>query len=475
MNGLTNFTAKEGIVFMHIRTRSYEMDMTQGSILPKMLLFAVPLILSSVLQLLFNAADVIVVGRFDGENALAAVGSTGALINLIVNVFLGLSVGTNVVVARYYGAGKVKETSDTIHTSIAVSLVGGVFLAVFGFFLSKTFLEWMGSPEEVLPLATIYTQIYFIGMPVNVLYNFGSAVLRAVGDTRRPLIYLFIAGVVNVILNLFFVIVLHMGVAGVALATIISQGISAALVFICLLRSDGVIHVDIHKLRISMSKLGEIARIGLPAGLQGVFFSVSNVLIQSTVNSFGSIAMAGNSVSGNIEGFIYVSMNAMHQTAITFTSQNVGARMYARLRKIALTSVLIVTAIGVTLDSVALLLHEPLIRIYNETPEVIQAATMRLMVFGTTYFTCGIMDTLCGLLRGLGATMLPTIVSLIGSCAFRIFWIYCILPFNRTLTTLYLSYPVSWVLTSLIHLLCFLVLIRKFPVSEGADAPALQT
>lgn len=458
---------------MHIRKRSYEMDMTQGSILPKMLLFAVPLILSSVLQLLFNAADVIVVGQFDGANALAAVGSTGALINLIVNVFLGLSVGTNVVVARYYGAGKVRETSDTIHTSIAVSLVGGVFLAIFGFFLSRTFLEWMGSPEEVLPLATIYTQIYFIGMPVNVLYNFGSAVLRAIGDTRRPLIYLAIAGVVNVILNLFFVIVLHMGVAGVALATIISQGISAALVFICLLRSEGVIHVDVRKLRISMPHLWEIARIGLPAGLQGVFFSISNVLIQSTVNSFGSVAMAGNSVSANIEGFIYVSMNAMHQTALTFTSQNVGARMYARLRKIALTSVLIVTAIGLTLDTVALVLREPLMRIYSEEPAVIEAGMMRLMVFATTYFLCGVMDTLCGVLRGMGAAMLPTIVSLIGSCAFRIFWIYCILPFDRTLTILYISYPVSWILTSLIHLICCFHMLRKFPVSEGADVPSL--
>ncbi len=458
---------------MHIRKRSYEMDMTQGSILPKMLLFAVPLILSSVLQLLFNAADVIVVGRFDGENALAAVGSTGALINLIVNVFLGLSVGANVMVARYYGAGKVRETSDAIHTAIAVSLVGGVFLAIFGFFLSKTFLEWMGSPEEVLPLATIYTQIYFIGMPVNVLYNFGSAVLRAVGDTRRPLIYLAIAGVVNVILNLFFVIVLRMGVAGVALATIISQGISAALVFICLLRSDGVIHVDVHKLRISLPRLKEIAAIGLPAGLQGVFFSISNVLIQSTVNSFGSIAMAGNTVSANIEGFIYVSMNAMHQTAISFTSQNVGARMYARLRRIALISVLVVTAIGLTLDSLALLLRGPLMRIYSEEPAVIEAATMRMMVFGTTYFLCGIMDTVCGVLRGMGAAMLPTIVSLVGSCAFRIFWIYCILPFSRTLTMLYISYPVSWILTALIHIICCLHMLRRFPVSEGADAPAL--
>lgn len=459
---------------MRMRKRSYEIDMTSGAILPKMLLFAVPLILSSVLQLLFNAADVIVVGRFDGPNALAAVGSTGAMINLIINVFIGLSIGANVVVARYYGASQYKDASETVHTSVAVSLVGGVFLAIFGFCLSGTFLKWMGSPEEVLPLATIYTQIYFLGMPFNILYNFGAAILRAIGDTQRPLIYLTIAGVANVLLNLLFVIVFRMGVAGVALATIIAQAISAILVLICLMRSDGIVHVDLRKLRISLAKLVEIAKIGIPAGLQSMFFSISNVLIQSTVNSFGAAAMAGNSVAGNIEGFVYVAMNAMHQTAVTFASQNVGAKMHARLRKLCAISVLIVGVVGIAMDTFALVLREPLMRIYTDDPAALAAGGERMLIFMTTYFTCGIMDVLCGLLRGLGATIAPMIVSLVGSCMFRIFWIYCILPFNRTLTMLYISYPISWVLTALIHFGCLLFVLRRFPVSEGADAPALK-
>ena len=301
---------------MRLHRGNYEMDMTAGAILPKLLLFSLPLILSSILQLLFNAADVIVVGRFEGENALAAVGSTGALINLIVNIFMGLSVGANVVIARYYGAGQYKDTSEAVHTSVTVSVIGGAILAVFGFIMAHTLLVWMGSPAEVLPLATLYVKIYFLGMPFNALYNFGSSVLRAVGDTQRPLIYLTLAGIANVILNLLFVAVFHMGVAGVALATIVSQAISAILVLLCLLRTEGAIHVDLRKLRIHAEKLLEIARIGLPAGLQGAFFSLSNVLIQSTVNSFGNIVMAGNSVSANIEGFIYVAMNALHQAAI---------------------------------------------------------------------------------------------------------------------------------------------------------------
>lgn len=449
------------------------MDMTTGSILPKLLMFSLPLMLSSILQLLFNAADVIVVGQFEGENALAAVGSTGALINLIVNLFMGLSVGANVVIARYYGAGELKDTSQAIHTSVTVSMISGVILAVFGFIMARTFLVWMGSPDEVLPLAALYMRIYFLGMPFNMLYNFGAAVLRAVGDTQRPLVFLMLAGVINVILNLIFVIVLGIGVAGVALATIISQGVSATLVMLCLLRSEGAIHVDPHKLGIDLAKLKEITRIGLPAGFQGVFFSLSNVLIQSTVNSFGSIVMAGNSVSSNIEGFIYVAMNAMHQAAITFTSQNLGARKYVRIRKVCLLSVLSVTVIGVALGCVALLLKNVLLGIYSDKPEVIAAGEIRLLIIASTYFLCGIMDVLCGALRGLGSTVLPMVVSILGACAFRIFWIYCVLPFNRTLNMLYISYPVSWIITAAVHAICFAVMLRKFPITAGSDAPGV--
>ena len=460
---------------MRLHRGNYEMDMTAGAILPKLLLFSLPLILSSILQLLFNAADVIVVGRFEGENALAAVGSTGALINLIVNIFMGLSVGANVVIARYYGAGQYKDTSEAVHTSVTVSVIGGAILAVFGFIMAHTLLVWMGSPAEVLPLATLYVKIYFLGMPFNALYNFGSSVLRAVGDTQRPLIYLTLAGIANVILNLLFVAVFHMGVAGVALATIASQAISAILVLLCLLRTEGAIHVDLRKLRIRAEKLLEIARIGLPAGLQGAFFSLSNVLIQSTVNSFGNIVMAGNSVSANIEGFIYVAMNALHQAAITFTSQNFGARKYLRIRRICLLSVLTVTVIGILLGAIALVFQTPLLSIYSPEPEVIAAGIIRMNIIASTYFLCGIMDVLCGVLRGLGSTIAPMIISVLGACTLRIFWIYCILPFDRTLQMLYISYPVSWAITAAVHGACLVYLLRRYPVSAGADAPSIST
>ncbi len=451
---------------MRSRKGSYEMDMTSGPILPKVLLFSVPLMLSSVLQLLFNAADLVVVGRFaaDGSSAQAAVGSTGALINLIINLFLGLSIGTNVAVARYYGAGQHKDASESVNTSITISFVGGLILAVFGFLFAETFLEWMGSPNDVRPLATVYVKIYFIGMPFNILYNFGSAVLRAVGDTRRPLIFLAIAGVTNVILNIFFVAGLGMDVDGVALATIISQAISAVLVLLCLMRAQTSIHFDIRKMHLYKDKLIELARIGLPAGLQGTLFSLSNVLIQSTINSFGKIEIAGSAVSSNIEGFLYVSMNSIYQAAITFTSQNVGAHQYRRIRKICFTTVMVVSAIGLVLGGIAMLFRHQLISIYNQDPAVMKRAVVRLEIFAATYFTCGIMDVLCGMLRGLGSTIIPMIVSLLGACAFRIFWIYCILPFDRTPFMLYFSYPVSWVLTSAIHFLCYLHLLKRFPV-----------
>ena len=408
-------------------------------------------------------------------NALAAVGSTGALINLIVNIFMGLSVGANVVIARYYGAGQYKDTSEAVHTSVTVSVIGGAILAVFGFIMAHTLLVWMGSPAEVLPLATLYVKIYFLGMPFNALYNFGSSVLRAVGDTQRPLIYLTLAGIANVILNLLFVAVFHMGVAGVALATIVSQAISAILVLLCLLRTEGAIHVDLRKLRIHAEKLLEIARIGLPAGLQGAFFSLSIVLIQSTVNSFGNIVMAGNSVSANIEGFIYVAMNALHQAAITFTSQNFGARKYLRIRRICLLSVLTVTVIGILLGAIALVFQTPLLSIYSTEPEVIAAGIIRMNIIASPYFLCGIMDVLCGVLRGLGSTIAPMIISVLGACALRIFWIYCILPFDRTLQMLYISYPVSWAITAAVHGACLVYLLRRYPVSAGADAPSIST
>ena len=446
--------------------KSYEMDMCNGPILSKVLVYAFPLMLSGILQLLFNAADVIVVGRYAGSQSLAAVGSTSALINLLVNVFIGLSVGVNVLVAQYYGAKKEDDVNETVHTAVAISLVSGVFLVFVGFLLSRPLLELMGTPADVIDKSTIYMKFYFAGMPVIMLYNFGSAVLRAVGDTRRPLYYLTIAGVVNVLLNLFFVTQLNMDVAGVALATVLAQVISAGLVVRALMQSEGCLKLELKKLRIDKSKLKRIVRVGLPAGMQGAIFSISNVLIQSSVNSFGSIAMAGNTTAQNIEGFIYTAMNAVYQTNLSFTSQNYGGRKFSRLNRITLTCVGVVTVVGLVLGLSCYGAGEFLVGIYSSDPEVVQYGLTRLSVFGMTYFICGIMDTMVGAIRGLGYSILPMCVSLTGACAFRIVWIYTIFQWNRTLMTLYLSYPASWIVTTIAHVVCFIIIRKKLPKED---------
>ena len=453
---------------MRLRDKHYEIDMLNGPVMPKLLSFALPLMLSSMLQLTFNAADVIVVGRFEGDAALAAVGAPGALINLLINLFLGLSVGANVVVAQCYGAGNDKDTSESVHTSVALGLVGGVGVGLLGFFMAGTFLGMMNTPAEVLPLATDYMRIYFLGMPANLLYNFGAAILRAVGDTRKPLTYLTVAGVVNVALNLLFVIVFHMGVSGVALATIISQAISAALVALCLVRTDGPIHLDIRRVRLVRDKVLRIAKIGLPAGLQGMVFAISNVMIQSTVNSFGKSAVAGNTTASNLEGYVYVAMNSIYQAAITFTGQNVGARRYDRISRVARDSLLAVLGIGVALGGLLFLGKQWFFRIYTNDAAVIAAATMRTNTIALTYFLCGTMDTTVGLLRGMGASVMPMVVSIVGVCVFRIVWILAVFPLNPTLTMLYISYPISWALTFAAHLMCyFYVKRKKFGVVSG--------
>ena len=457
---------------MRGRRRVYELDMVHGSLFKGMARFALPLIATSMLQLLYNAADVIVVGKYAGSEALAAVGSTGSLINLIINVFLGLSVGTNVIAARDYGAGDREGVQQTVHTSVAVSLIGGIILGIFGFIFGGTFIGWMDSPPEVRPLATLYVKIYFIGMPFNMLYNFGAAVLRAVGDTKRPLYFLSISGVINVALNLFFVIVFRMGVAGVALATIISQVVSAVLVLLCLMHSEGFIHLDVKQLRVHTGKLLAMAKVGLPAGLQGALFAISNVLIQSTVNSHGAIILAGNSASQNIEGFIYVGMNAFHQAAITFVSNNIGAGKHSRIRKSMGAALALVTIVGVVMGALVFALMRPLLGIYSNDAQVIAAGVVRLTIFATTYWICGLMDVICGVLRGMGAAIVPMIVSILGVCAFRIFWIYAILPGFEGLEMLYYSYPVSWLLTGGIHLICTFIWMRKFPVDLEKEALA---
>ncbi len=447
--------------------KKYEIDMCSGPLFGKILLFYIPLMLSGILQLLFNAADIVVVGRFVGSEALAAVGSTSSLINLLVNVFIGLSVGANVLAARFFGAGKKEELSDMVHTAIATSLVSGIFLIFLGVLLARPALLLMETPENVIDQAVLYMRIYFIGMPATMAYNFGSAILRAAGDTKRPLYYLFAAGVVNVVLNLFFVIVCGLGVAGVAIATVISQVISAALVIRCLALSDSDYKLDLKRLRIVPDKLLRMVQIGVPAGLQGALFSVSNVLIQSSVNSFGSVAMAGNTAASNIEGFVYTSMNAFHQTAISFTGQNYGARNYKRIGRILLICQLLVIAVGLLFGNAAYLLGDKLLLLYSSEPEVITYGLLRMSIICTTYCLCGMMDVMVGSLRGMGYSVMPMLVSLTGACLFRFLWIYTVFREIPTLQCLYWSYPVSWGLTFLAHLLCFVVVYRKLLKTES--------
>ena len=454
--------------------RRYEMDMTTGALLPEILLFSGPLILTGVLQLLYNAADVVVVGRFAGATSLAAVGSTGSLINLIINIFMGLSVGASVMVARYYGAGDARRVQEAVHTSITVALISGFVVGAFGFIMAKPILRLMDSPEDVIDLAALYVRIYFLGMPFNLLYNFGAGILRAIGDTKRPLYYLTISGAVNVAFNLVLVIVFHMDVAGVAIATVISQAISMVLVILCLMRSPTVIHLDLKKLSISREALAGIVQVGLPAGLQGSLFSISNVLIQSSVNSFQSTAMAGNAAASNIEGFVYTAMNSIYQADLTFASQNFGARKYDRVRKTLWNSLGTVTMIGLGLGLAFLAFGPQLLSIYNGDPEVIRFGVLRMQIILPTYFICGMMDTMVGQLRGIGYSVMPMIVSLTGACLFRIVWIFTIfsLPQYHTLQVLYISYPVSWALTFTIHMVCYLVVARRKLRDPMAQVPA---
>lgn len=443
-------------------SRSYEMDMCSGPIFTKLIAFAVPVILSGVLQLLFNAADIVVVGRFAGSESLAAVGSTSSLINLLVNVFIGLSIGANVLVARYYGAQKFRDLEETVHTAMIISVLGGVLLILVGTTLCKPILELMGTPEDVIDLAVLYVRIFFVGMPATLAYNFGSAILRAVGDTKRPLYFLMTAGIINVILNLFFVVVYSMGVAGVALATVISQCISAFLIVRCLMKSDAPYRLDVKKLQISSARVVEIARIGLPAGLQGAIFSISNVLIQSSVNSFGSVAMAGNTAAANIEGFVYTSMNAIYQTALSFTSQNYGAKQYGRMTKILLYCLGLVTIIGLVLGGGGVMFGRALLGIYSSDPAVIEYGMYRLRIICGLYFLCGLMDTMVGGIRGIGYSIVPMLVSLTGACALRVVWIFTIFARNRTLPVLYYSYPFTWAVTFSAHVICYIVIRRWF-------------
>ena len=441
---------------------SYRMDMTEGPLTTKIIKFTIPVMLSGILQLLFNTADVIVVGRFTGKTALAAVGSTGSLINLLVSLFMGLSIGTNVLVARYQGAKDDKAVSETVHTSVALGIIGGFILLVIGVIATRPLLEMMATPEDVIDQSTLYMRILFLGMPLNLILNFGAAILRAIGDTKRPLYYLTIAGVINVILNILLVTVFSLGVSGVAIATVISEGVSCGLILLCLKHETGAIRLHLNKIRITTEKCIDIMKIGLPAGLQGCIFSISNVLIQSSVNSFGSTVMAGNTAASNIEGFVYVSMNSLHQTCISFTSQNFGAGKFKRIKMVLINCLIIVTITGLVLGNSAYFFGKFLLSAYNNEAEVISYGLIRLSIISTMYFLCGLMDVMVGAMRGIGYSILPMIVSLVGACGLRIVWIYTVFVKFRTLDILFISYPVTWTITFLSHLVCYYIVTRKY-------------
>ncbi|MBS7297705.1 MAG: MATE family efflux transporter [Eubacteriales bacterium] len=447
----------------------YQIDMINGPLFGKILMFAFPLMLSSMLQLLFNAADVIVVGRFAGETSLAAVGSTGSLTNMLVNLFIGFSVGTNVLTAQAIGAKDDNTAKETVHTSVLFSVICGIALAVTGFFLARPLLAMMDTPADVIDKSTIYMQIYFLGMPVSMLYNFGYAVMRALGDTRRPMYYLILAGIVNVVLNIIFVTQFHMDVAGVALATIISQAISAVLIVRALCKLDNSCRLNLKELKIKRRVMVRMVRIGLPAGIQSTLFATSNVLIQSSINFFGKTVMAGNAAAANIEGFVYVAMNAFQQTAMSFTSQNYGAKRFDRIKRVFILCVATVFVVGLATGWLAIIFGDKLIPLYSTGEEVIEYGLKRLVFLCGTYFFCGIMDTIVGAIRGFGRTVIPMIVSLFWACAFRIIWVLTVFEQHKELEVLYISYPISWICTIIFQVSYFIWLYNQLKNSVKTE------
>lgn len=449
--------------------KKYEIDMVNGPILQKMLLFTIPLMCSSILQLLFNAADIVVVGRFAGDNSLAAVGSNSSLINLMTNVFMGLSIGGNVLAARDFGSGSDEELAKTVHTAMFLSVLSGIILTVAGIIFAPQLLIIMNTPENILPLASLYLRIYFVGMTAMMIYNFGSALLRSIGDTKRPLYYLITAGVINVILNLFFVVELNMDVAGVALATVISQCISALLVVRCMMREQGGIRLIPKKLKIHRDKFMQILRVGLPAGFQGVVFSLSNVVIQSSVNIFGEIVVAGNSAAMNLEGFVYVAMNAFHQAAVSFTSQNMGAGRRERIGRILLTAEGCVVVTGLGFGWLMYGFGRPLLHIYTDSPAVVEAGMVRMAMILLPYALCGMMDVTVGVLRGIGYSFAPMVLSLVGACGLRLVWIATVfqIPQLHRISTVYISYPITWTVTFLAQLLLYFYAQKKLKETGG--------
>lgn len=439
-------------------------DMCEGPLLKKIIFYTIPIILTGVLQLLFNAADLVVVGRYRGSISVGAIGATGSLINLIVNLFIGLSVGAGVTVAHALGAGHSRDVSKIIHTALPTAFISGIILTIVGVAGADTFLRLMDTPDNAIVLSTTYMRIYFCGITASMIYNFGSAILRAAGDTRRPLYYLTAAGVINVILNVFFVRVFSMDVDGVALATVISQLISAILVVRSLMKRDDACRFRFSEMKIHSRQLMQIIRIGIPAGIQGSLFAISNVLIQSSLNSFGSVVMSGNAAAQNIEGFVYTSMNSFHQTALNFTGQNYGAKKYDRIGKIMRISLSSVFITGIVLGFTAYLFARPLLGIYiTDSDEAIGYGIVRITYICIPYFLCGLMDVTTGLIRGMGLSLAPTIITVLGVCGMRILWIYMVFPIEQyhSPESLYISYTISWSLTFIAELIVFLYIYRK--------------
>ena len=438
------------------------LDMTQGAIFPKLLQFCIPVILSGLLQLLFNAADIIVVGRFAGDNCLAAVGSTTSLTHLLTNLFIGLSTGTNVVASNYFGARKSKEINETVHTAILLSIYSSIVLTIIGVLFAKPILMLMQSPEDVVDLAAVYLKIIFAGIAPTLIYNFGSALLRAKGDTKRPLFYLFASGILNVVLNLIFVIVLHMAVAGVALATVISQALAAALVIFALVKDDDDFHLTWRRLKIQRHIMYNILRMGIPAGLQGMIFSFSNVIIQSSINGFGAVLVAGSSAAANIEGFVWTSMNGVSQGALTFCSQNLGAAKYDRIKKSVWVALFFVTGVGLIMGGLAAFFAPQLLGIYTNSAEVIKAGQTRVWIICYSYLLCGIMDVMASCIRGVGYSMLPTAITLAGACGIRILWLSTVFQMERfhLPVTIFMSYPISWSITFVALTICYMTLLH---------------
>ncbi|WP_455057502.1 MATE family efflux transporter [Jutongia sp.] len=447
------------------KTNKYEIDMCNGSILDKLISFSIPLMLSGILQLLFNAVDIIVVGRFTGSEALAAVGSTTALINVFVNFFIGISLGSNVLAARFFAAGKDKEMSETVHTAITLALISGVGMGIIGVLAAKGALMLMDTPDNVLNLSTLYMRIYFVGMPFFMLYNYGAAILRAVGDTKRPLLFLIISGSVNVVLNLIFVIRFHMGVAGVAIATVISQAISCVLVLRCLYRTESNYQLRFSRLGMKAKYVKQIFQVGVPAGIQSTIINFSNVLLQSSVNSFGSVAMAGYTAANNILGFLYVSINSVTQACMSFTSQNYAVRRFKRMDKILLECLGLTVAVSLVFGGGSYLFGSELMHIYTKSADVVACGVDIMLYTTVTYFLCGMMDLFPGALRGMGHSAVPMILSVIGTVGTRIVWIYLVFPYHRALDFLFISYPVSWLLTIIMQVICF-YFVRKKEISK---------